>query len=271
MKIRVVNIQKEEVSQSFIAATEKALQKVQRPDTEITIKSSRRGPETHSQMANPYGLFLISGEIIDRIIEADREGCDAVVVNGTLDRFIGIQQAKSAVNIPVISPSEATMLFACMLGRRFGIVALGAPYLKPLMESIIFEHGLQGRAIPDPLKFMLVKHGDLMSKVMEDPSLIVSDVTETAKRCVADGAEVIILVGTNLAVACTLAGVASVNIDGLEVPVLNPLVIGLKTAEIMVDLKAKLGMPPVSRVGMHKLISKEDLRGLRAQFGLESS
>lgn len=268
-RICVINIQKEEVSRLFIAATEKALLKVQRADTEITIKSSRRGAETHPQMANSYGLFLTGGEIIERIIEAGNEGYDAVVVNGTLDQFIGIQQAKSVVNIPVISPSEATMLFACMLGQKFGMVALGAPYLKPRMESIIMQHGLQGRAIPNPVKFMSVQHKDLMSKVMEDPSIIVPDVVEAAKRCVADGAEVIILVGTNLGVACTLAGLASIDIDGREVPLLNPLAIAFKMAEAMADLTTKLGLPPVSRVGLHHLVSKEDLRGLRAQFGLE--
>ncbi len=269
-KICVINIQKEEISQRFIAATLKALEKVQRPDTQITIKSSRRGADTHSQMANPYGLFLAGGEIIERVLEAAQERYDAVVVNGTLDRYIGIQQARSIVNIPVISPSEATMLFACMLGQRFGMVALGASYLKPIMESIIFQHGLQHRAIANPVKFMSITHEYLMTKVMEDPTLIVHDVLETAKECVKDGAEVIILIGTNLGVPCTLAGVASVNVDGLEVPVLNPLVIALKTAETMADLQAKLGLPPVSRVGVNRLVSKEDLREVRVLFGMET-
>lgn len=268
-RICVINIQKEEVSQRFMAATEKALEKVRRPDTQIIIKSSKRGGGVHSQMANAYGLYLTSGEIIEKIIEADKEECDAVVVNGTLDRYLGIQQGRAIVNIPVISPSEATFLFACMLGHKFGIVALGASYLKPFMESIIFQHGLKDRAIPNPVKFMSVEHKDLMTKAIESPSSIVPEVLDAAKRCVSEGAEVIVLVGTNLGVICTLAGVNLVHINGLEVPVLNPLVIGLKTAEIMADLKAKLGMPPVSRIGIHRSVSKEDLKGLRAEFGLE--
>lgn len=268
--ICVINIQKEEVSQRFIAATEKVLQKARRPDTQITIKSCRRGAETHSQLANPYGLFLTSGEIIERILEAEKEGYDAVVVNGTLDLFLGIQEARSIVTIPIVSPSEATMLFACMLGRKFGIVALGESYLKPFMESVIQHHGLLERAIPNPVKFMKIQHGDLMTRAMEEPSLIVPDVLETARRCVEDGAEVIILVGTNLAVACTLAGVASVEVDGREVPLLNPLVVAFKTAETMTDLRAKLGLPPISRAGIYRLVSRDDLRGLRGQFSLRT-
>jgi len=269
-RICVINIQKEEVSHRFIAAAREVLDRVRRPDTQITIESCRRGTETHSQMANYYSLFLISGEIIEKVLEAEREGYDAVIVNGTLDRYLGIQQARSIVNIPVISPSEATLLFACMLGYRFGIIALGAPYLRPFMENIITQHGLQYRAIPNPVKFMSVKHEDLMTKVMECPSLIVPEVLETAKRCVEDGAEVIVLVGNNLGVACTLAGLSSIDINGLEVPILNPLAIGLKTAEMMIDLKTKLGLPPVSRIGVYRLLNKEDLRGVRAQFGLEN-
>lgn len=270
IKICVVNIQKEKGSQLFIAATEKALQKVRRPDTEITIKPLKRGADTHPQMTNYYGLFLTGVEIIERVLEAEKEGYDAVVVNGTLDRFLGIQQAKAIVNIPVISPIEATMLHACLLGRKFGMVALGAPYLKAFIESIIVEHSLQARAISNPMKFMEIKHKDLMSKVMEDPSLIIPPVVEAAKRCVEDGAEVIILIGTNLGVTCTLAGISSVDIDGLKVPLLNPLAIALKTAETMVDLEATLGLPPVSRIGLHRPVSRDDLKGLREQFGLET-
>jgi allantoin racemase len=269
-RICVINIQKEEISRSFIAATEKALEKVRRPDTQITIKSPRRGPEIYSQMANTYGLFLTSGEIIERILEAENEGYDAVVVNGTLDRYLGIQQAKSIVNIPVISPSEVTFHFACLLGHKFGIVAIGESFLKPFMESIIVQHGLQNRAIPNPVKFMSLKHEELMAKIRESPSSIVPGVLDVAKKCVEVGAEVIILIGTNLGVACTLAGLASFNINGFEVPLLDPLTIGLKTAETMADLKGKLGLPPVSRIGVHHLVSSTDLRGVRAEFGLGS-
>lgn len=269
-RICVIHMLKEEISQAFIANSKKVLEKVRRPDTEITIKPVRRGPSVHSQHANLYGLYLTAGEIIERVLEADREGYDAVVLNGTLDKYLGIPQARSLVSIPVVSPSEAAMLYACMLGRRFGIIALGASYLRPLTENLILQHGLHDRAIYNPVRFISIDHKELMTKAMGNPLLAIPELLQTARECVRDGAEVIIPIGTNLGILCTLAGVASFDVDGREVPVLDPLAIALKTAETMVELRAKIGLPAVSRAGMHHLVTEEDLGGLRAEFGLKT-
>lgn len=268
-RICFINIQKEQISNRFISASREVLEQAKRTDTEIAIKSPIRGPETHSQMANLYGLFLTSGEIIERILEAEKEEFDAVVVNGTLDTYLGIPQARCVVNIPVISPSEAAMLFSCLLGRKFGLVALGAPYLRPFMGSIISNLGLENRAITNAVRFMSISHQDLMTKAIDEPTLIIPEFTEAVADAVADGAETIIAVGTNLGVICSLAGISFIDVDGVPVPVLNPLVIALKTAEMMCDLTA-MGLPPISRTGLYGDIGAADLVKLRRHFGLNA-
>jgi Asp/Glu/hydantoin racemase len=268
-RICFVNIQKEQISKKFIRASREVLEQAKRTDTEIAMKSPTRGPETHSQMANLYGLFLISGEIIEQVLEAEKEKFDAVVVNGTLDMYLGIPQARCLVNIPLISPIEAAILFSCLLGRKFGLIALGTPYLRPFMASIISNLGLENRAIGNTVRFMSISHQDLMTKVMDEPTRIIPEFTELVADAVADGAETIIAVGTNLGVICSLAGIASVNVAGVPVPVLNPLVIALKTAEMMCDLTA-MGLPPVTRTGLYGSISGADLASLRRHFELNA-
>jgi Asp/Glu/hydantoin racemase len=268
-RICFINIQREQISKRFISVSREVLEQVKRNDTEIAIKSPIRGPGTHSQMANLYGLFLISGEIIERILEAEKEEFDAVVVNGTLDMYLGIRQARCVVNIPVISPIEAAMLFSCLLGRKFGLVALDAAYLRPFMGSIISYLGLESRAIANAVRFISISHHDLMTKAIDEPALINPEFAEAVADAVADGAETIIPVGTNLGVICSLAGISSVDVNGVPVPVLNPLVIALKTAEMMCDLTA-IGLPPISRAGLYRGIGDADLDELRKHFGLNA-
>jgi Asp/Glu/hydantoin racemase len=268
-RICFVNIQKEQISKRFISASRKVLEQAKRPDTEIAIRSPGRGPETHAQMANLYGLFLVSGEIIEQVLVAEREKFDAIVVNGTLDMYLGIPQARCLARVPVISPVESAMLLSCLLGRKFGLVALGAPYLRPFMASIVSSLGQENRAIANTVRFMSISHQDLMTKAIDEPACIVPEFTELAAEAVAEGAETIIAVGTNLGVVCSLAGIASVEVAGVPVPVLNPLVTALKTAEMMCDLTA-MGMPPVSRSGLYQGIGAADLAGLRKQFGLDA-
>jgi allantoin racemase len=70
----------------------------------------------------------------------------------------GLAEARSAVRIPVIGLGEATMLHACTLGRKTGLVAVN-PVSIPSLEDQIARHGLQGRVIavqavqPEPGQF----------------------------------------------------------------------------------------------------------------------
>jgi len=52
--------------------------------------------------------------------QAEREGYDAVVPLGMLD--IGVEGGRSAVDIPVVGPLQATLHVAAQVGEHFGIV-----------------------------------------------------------------------------------------------------------------------------------------------------
>ncbi|MDB5642341.1 MAG: hydrogenase expression protein HupH [Hyphomicrobiales bacterium] len=67
---------------------------------------------------------------------AEREGYDAVVPLGMLD--LGVDGGRSAVDIPVIGPLQATLHVAAQLGDRFGIVCYH--------QAAIARHRAQTRA-----------------------------------------------------------------------------------------------------------------------------
>ncbi len=57
-------------------------------------------------------------------VEAERQGFDAVVPLGMLD--LGVDGARSLVDIPVIGPAQACMHIAALLGERFGMITYNA-------------------------------------------------------------------------------------------------------------------------------------------------
>jgi allantoin racemase len=92
---------------------------------------------------------------IEAFREAERQGYDAVVPLGMLD--LGIDGGKSAVNIPVVGPFEASFHVASLLGDRFGLIVYHPrtiPFTRALarryqMESKIAGIRSVGFALPD--------------------------------------------------------------------------------------------------------------------------
>ena len=68
----------------------------------------------------PAELQAASGLFHDSFREAERLGYDAVVPLGMLD--LGVEGGRSAVDIPVIGPLQATLHVAAQVGERFGVV-----------------------------------------------------------------------------------------------------------------------------------------------------
>src|SRR6516225_12107943 len=68
--------------------------------------------------------------------QAEREGYDAVVPLGMLD--LGVEGGRSAVDIPVVAPLQATLHVAAQVGEQFGVVCYH--------PSAIARHRAQTRA-----------------------------------------------------------------------------------------------------------------------------
>ncbi|HWG04844.1 MAG TPA: aspartate/glutamate racemase family protein [Beijerinckiaceae bacterium] len=68
----------------------------------------------------PAEIQAAAGIFHDAFREAERQGYDAVVPLGMLD--LGVDGGRSAVDIPVIGPLQATLHIAAQVGENFGIV-----------------------------------------------------------------------------------------------------------------------------------------------------
>ncbi|MBN9509145.1 MAG: hypothetical protein J0I21_08515 [Alphaproteobacteria bacterium] len=93
---------------------------------------------------HPLTEFRCAGAAIEAALRAEAEGYDAFVIGHFQEP--GLTECRGAVGIPVIGLGEATMLFACSLGRKVGLVTID-PVFVPWHEEQIIRHGLERRVI----------------------------------------------------------------------------------------------------------------------------
>jgi allantoin racemase len=93
---------------------------------------------------NPLTEFRCAAQVIRNAIQAEQQGYDAFVIGHFQEP--GLIECRTALEMPVIGLGEATMLYACTLGRTFGLVTIN-PVFIPWHRDQIIRLGLSGRAI----------------------------------------------------------------------------------------------------------------------------
>lgn len=270
MKLCLVHITEmpPEFHDIWFGMVQHSFNKVLRPDTEVVLKPIKRGLKGDNVLDfdNPYFALLDKREIIETFIEADKEGFDAACVHCFGDP--GIQEARSVVSLPIFGPAEASMHLACQLGHRFAIIGTNMPGQLRQIEEQVKQHGLEGRLIPKGIRFDREPFVKVWEQWMGNPQLAADSVAETAKECVADGADVIVLGCAGTSLLCSMVGFNKVEVDGQVAPVIDSVMAAMKTAEMAVDIKKGSGLPVPSRTRNYVLPSKEDWGRVRANFGL---
>jgi len=161
--------------------------------------------------------------LIKKIIEAERQGFDAVVQSNTYDP--GVEEARLAVRIPVVGLFRATCHVAACLSQRVGITIL-VEAMMPYTRKVLRDYGL-GPLITNIKALGMYETGDL-AKVREP---IKRKVIELAKELKAEGAEVVIPLGGRVfpgAITCE-----EIEAEA-GIPILNTKAIGIQFAEMLV-------------------------------------
>src|SRR5258708_12146582 len=81
-------------------------------------------------------------ELIRGAIAAERDGYDVFFMNHFQD--VGLYDARASVKIPVLGLGEATLLHACTMGRKLGLLAINPAFI-PTHNEQIARYGLQQR------------------------------------------------------------------------------------------------------------------------------
>lgn len=166
---------------------------------------------------------LATAGTVARIIEAEAEGADAVVIDCMEDP--GLHAGREAVSIPVLGPCETCMHLACTLGRRFSILSV-SERMRFLFEARARLYGLSTafastRAVEIPV-LELEEAGDIL----------VDRLHEMAQKAVSDdGADTLLLGCTGMKEVATKLH-QRLRADGVVVPVIDPIPTTVRLAKL---------------------------------------
>jgi len=223
------------------------------PGTEIDI----HGITPHDNYAHPIVEFRCAREVICNAVRAEREGYDAFVIGHFQDA--GLYEARSVVDIPVVSLGEASMLWACQLGQRIGIVTINRRFI-PWFHHQIGKYGLRERVTG--VHAMDFEPGQILGAFGSDARLSeVAGLFEAqARPLVAEGVDVLIPGGG--IPMLLFAQIAGHRVEGA--PVINGIPITVKMAELAVKLRALTGLG-VSRTSDYAKPPEEIIAEFMAQ------
>ena len=117
------------------------------PEVAVVVHGLRPGtyPAGVAPMdVNSVGALRMLNErqVLEAALAAQAGGYDAMAIGCFFDP--ALHQARSLVDIPVVSLTESCMLTACSLGRRFAVVSL-TDFQKMLTEELASSYGLASR------------------------------------------------------------------------------------------------------------------------------
>ena len=205
------------------------------PDFELEFKTMTPSVTTVHALSE----FRFSREVIRGAIQAEREGYDVFFMNHFQD--VGLYDARAAVNIPVVGLGEATLLHACTMGRKLGLLAINPAFIPTHTEQV-HRYGLQQRIAG--IRAINASISDYMEAFASSAkkSELQEIFEQEARRLIDAGADVIVPTG---GIPMMLFGNESgANVDGA--PIVNGVSVVIKAAEMAVKLK-HLGVPVASR------------------------
>lgn len=196
---------------------QEALQRFVSPGVTVEARRPENGPASIESMWEEY--LLIPGQM-ELAVEVEREGFDAIVPGCFGDP--GIDGMRELVTIPVIGPGATSMLVAANLGHRFGVVTVLESVIRPL-ENLATLTGVAS-------KLASVRQiGIPVLELNRDRDATFERLIEVSRQSIEqDRADVLVL-------GCgTLSFRAAELQEIIGVPVINPLQVALRTAEMLV-------------------------------------
>jgi allantoin racemase len=204
---------------------------------------SYRGRPPTAALSNAFASHRILDPILDHAIQAERAGFDAFVLGSFSEPFL--TELRSALDIPVVSVTEANFLAACSIGALAATI-VNDPAIGRLVQKSIEAHGL-ARRIQGPRSIAPPLDEHQLAEAYAKPSQLLDAFRSAARIAIRDGADVVIPAEGVLSEFLCQQQVTEV--DG--VPVLDAFAVAWLHARMMVDLRARTGLA-VSRSGRYR-------------------
>jgi allantoin racemase len=203
---------------------------------------SYHGRTPTAALENAFVYHRVLDQVIDNAIRAQRDGFDAFVIGSFSEPYL--TEIRSAVDIPVVSILESSLLVACSLGRKVAPIA-NAPSIAQMVQSAIETHGLTQRMLPavslDP-----PMHEPEMARAFAQPEALLKAFNQAAQRAISQGADVIIPAEGVLSTVISASQLKAIG----GAPVIDVFAVTWRYAVMMVRLQRDCQLT-VSRVGAY--------------------
>jgi allantoin racemase len=183
----------------------------------------------------PY-LFRTRGcaAFLDNAIKAEREGYDAFIVGAFTEP--AIQEIRASIDIPVISAFEATLLTACTVARRIGLI-VPTEEVEYVVRLNVEQHQLTGRVASVRALSPTLDDGEL-NEVFKNPQPFLRRFEAAARLALTDYADAV--VPAEGIIAEIVATHGPKQVDGA--PILDAIGIPVLYAEYMHELWQRTGL-----------------------------
>ncbi|HEY7167327.1 MAG TPA: aspartate/glutamate racemase family protein [Candidatus Binatia bacterium] len=193
-------------------------------EIEVGIVDTKASPYFYG--ITPTEIQIVTPAYIESYRQAEKEGYDAAVPLGMLD--LGVDGGKSAVDIPVVGPMEASLHIASLLGDRFGLIIYHEKLLA-FNRAIVRRYGMEDRIVGFGVS------GFDLPDISANKEKVVQNFVNEAKKLIAQGAEVIIPMGIT---QCPV----HIKQDWLQKELGVPVVEGIGAPIRMAGMLASLGL-----------------------------
>ncbi len=162
--------------------------------------------------------------ILEQVIKANKDGYDVILIDCACDPVL--EAAREVSKVPVVGPRNTALHFALTLGTRFGVVTVQGQSLKRCIEHGIRKEGLE--PFSAGVRFLKMPVLDIAKKPEQAQKEILIESRDLIQNY---GADVIVLGCTALSHEVNLKPI----MDELEVPIIDPWIIAVKTAFMLVE------------------------------------
>lgn len=193
-------------------------------DIEFRHSLLDKGP---SSIESEYDEALAIPDTIQKAIEAEKAGADAIVIDCMGDP--GLNAVREVVSIPVLGPAETSMHAAAMMGHSFTVVTV-VDGVVPMIHNLAKIYGISEklnsiRVINMPVLEIEKDFEKTQRKLAQASLAAVKD----------DGADVIILGCTGF-LGCVEKITELLESNGLDIPVIDPIPLTVMTAVTFVKV-----------------------------------
>ncbi|CAB1368448.1 aspartate/glutamate racemase family protein [Denitratisoma oestradiolicum] len=193
-----------------------------RPGTILEFAFAREGGHF---LDSHYDSALATVFVLEQAQQAEDDGVDAVCISTMTDT--GLEAVRSRLSIPVVGAGLSSFLLACNLGDRFSIITLWQRWV-PFYYKNLKQYQLDARLASVR---HINTHPNLEALLTGKEEVVFATLEKAARQAIdEDGADVIVLGSTTMYQSHQYLS------QKLNVPVVNPALVGVQACESLLDL-----------------------------------